>query len=197
MESKTITVCVIVGILGLAAAIAGFAAEATKVKKSQGRVVDDGYERYCEYPSSPAMGFAIGATVALVLARAIITSASGGCCSCCQTIPNLPAFARVCVVISWITTSVAVILFIAGAKLSTQKSLEMEVNGVYYCYTIRPGVFVGAGVMGLVGVLLAIAYYLFYVSAKNGTAKASGVERELEAPPVTDVKKPPVASRKH
>ncbi|CAI9291228.1 unnamed protein product [Lactuca saligna] len=76
-------------------------------------------------------GFAIGATVALVLARTIITSAGGGCCSCCRTIPDLAKLARVCIVISWITSSVAVILFIAGAKLSTQKEVAMDVNGVF------------------------------------------------------------------
>ena len=69
--------------------------------KSQVTVVNNGIEIYCEYPSSPAMGFAIGATVALVLARTIIASASGGCCSCCRTIPDLAKLARVCIVISW------------------------------------------------------------------------------------------------
>nr|KAJ0200959.1 hypothetical protein LSAT_V11C600332120 [Lactuca sativa] len=91
MERKTIYVCVFVGILGIAAAVAGFAAEATRVKVT---VVNNGIEIYCEYPSSPAMGFAIGATVALVLARTIIASASGGCCSCCRTIPDLAKLAR-------------------------------------------------------------------------------------------------------
>lgn len=94
-----------------------------------------------------------------------------------------------------ITSSVAVILFIAGAKLSTQKEVAMDVNGVFYCGTIRPGIFSGAGIMGLVGVLLSIVYYLFYVSALSGSVKTSTVE--LEAPPITDVKKPPVVSRKH
>ncbi|KAL7596837.1 hypothetical protein Lser_V15G30460 [Lactuca serriola] len=140
------------------------------------------------------MGFAIGATVALVLARTIIASASGGCCSCCRTIPDLAKLARVCIVISWITSSVAVILFIAGAKLSTQKEVAMDVNGVFYCGTIRPGIFSGAGIMGLVGVLLSIVYYLFYVSAVSGSVKTSTVE--LEAPPITDVRKPPVSSNK-
>ncbi|KAM0069866.1 hypothetical protein Hdeb2414_s0001g00006601 [Helianthus debilis subsp. tardiflorus] len=58
-------------------------------------------EPKCHYPSSPAMGLAIAATVALLLARTIITSTTGGCCSCCKPLPSMPKFGRVCIVISW------------------------------------------------------------------------------------------------
>lgn len=83
--------------------------------------------------------------------------------------------------------------------------MEKKIDGEYYCYTVRPGIFSGAGIIGLLSVLLALVYYLFYVSATNGTTKKSGVELELEAPPITEGKKPsindgkkqPVPSPKH
>ncbi|KAD2145555.1 hypothetical protein R6Q59_015363 [Mikania micrantha] len=201
MEIKTTTVSVLVAALGIGAAIAGFVAEATKVKRSQLKVVYVGLEPVCEYPSSPAMGLAIAATVALVIARAIITSTTGGCCSCCQPIPKGPKmFARLCIVISWITSSIAVILFLAGAKLSSQKGVERESNGDYYCYTIKPGVFAGAGIIGLVSVLLGLVYYLLYVSGRNGATEKASEDLELEKPSIaqgknltmTDDKKPSV-----
>nr|GEZ46345.1 hypothetical protein CTI12_AA621020 [Tanacetum cinerariifolium] len=136
------------------------------------------------------MGLAIAAVVALVLARAVITSATGGCCSCCKSI-SLSILARICSVISWITSLVAIFLFIQGARLSSQKGVERGIDGEYHCYTVRPGIFLGAGIMGLVSVLLAIVYYLNYVSAKHG---ASEVDLELEVPPTTDGKKPPITN---
>ncbi|GJS36024.1 protein modifying wall lignin-1 [Tanacetum coccineum] len=193
MERKTITVCIILAVLGIAAAIAGFAAESTKVKRSQLTVVYVGYIPNCEHPNSPAMGLAIVAAVAIVLARAVITSATGGCCSCCRSI-SLPILARICIVISWITSLVAIFLFIQGARLSSLKGVEIGIDGEYHCYTVRPGIFLGAGIMGLVSVLLAIVYYLNYVSAKQGATKTSEVDLELEVPPTADGKKPPITN---
>ncbi|KVH91903.1 uncharacterized protein LOC112529556 [Cynara cardunculus var. scolymus] len=193
MEGKTILVSVLLVVLGVAAAVAGFAAESKRVKKNDIKVeYDGGYEPICEYPSSPAMGLALAAAVALALARIIVTSTTGGCCRCCRTIPNLRNIARVCIVISWITSVVAIFLFLGGAKLSSKKGVEIEANGMYYCYTVRPGIFLGAGIMGLVGVLLGLVYYHFYVSAAKGANEKSGVEVELEAPPINDGKKPRV-----
>ncbi|KAI3691728.1 hypothetical protein L6452_31530 [Arctium lappa] len=196
MARKTILVSILLVVLGVAAVVAGFAAEATRVKKSDIKVeYYGGYAPTCEYPSSPAMGLALAATAALVLARIIVTSITGGCCSCCRTI-NLPKLARVCIIVSWITSFVAIVLFLGGAKLSSKKGVEMEADGVYYCYTVRPGIFLGAGIMGLVGVLLALVYYHLYISAANNATETSGVELELEAPPINDVKKPQISDGK-
>ncbi|KAJ0716423.1 putative modifying wall lignin-1/2 [Helianthus annuus] len=148
------------------------------------------YSSECDdYSSSPVVGIAIAAIVALVIARTIITATTGGCCMCCRT-PNISTFARVCIVISWITSSIAVILFIVGAKVSGEKGGEIDVNGVYNCYTLRPGVFRAAGIIGLVSVLLGLVYYLLYVLARSRAAEKSGVDLELEKPPVTDFKEP-------
>lgn len=51
--------------------------------------------------------------------------------------------------------------------------------------------------MALVSVLLALVYYLYYVSAQKDATKTSGVELELEAPPIIDAKKPSVPLQKH
>lgn len=56
----------------------------------------------CEYPSSTlSIGLALAATLALEIARGIITITTGGYCSCFRTIANLPEIARICYVISW------------------------------------------------------------------------------------------------
>ncbi|XP_076886792.1 uncharacterized protein LOC143536755 [Bidens hawaiensis] len=193
MRCKTILVGILVATLGIAVAVAGFAAEATRVKRSQLKLVFDGLEPECEYPSSPAMGLAIAATMALVLARVIITSATVGCCSCCIPTPNGPIFGRVCIVISWITSSIAVILFIAGAKLSSQKDVKTDTDGVYYCYTIKPGVFSAAGIIGLVSVLLGLIYYFLYVLDRSRAAKKPEVDLELEKQQVIDGNKPTIS----
>ncbi|KAL4565588.1 hypothetical protein LXL04_029690 [Taraxacum kok-saghyz] len=130
MESKTIIVCVIVAALGIAAATAGFAAEETKSKNPTLTVVYIGKEPKfeCEYKSSPATGLAMAATVALVIARAFITSASGGCYSCCQTIRNLPRFARICVVISWYVTKATPKLIINLAQQNYSTKLRKMIT---------------------------------------------------------------------
>ena len=91
---------------------------------------------------------------------------------------------------------VAIVLFLGGAKLSGKKGVEMEANGYYYCYTVRPGIFLGASIMGFMGVLLALVYYNLYVSVANGAAKTPGVELELEAPQINDGKKPQISDGK-
>ncbi|KAJ0716417.1 putative modifying wall lignin-1/2 [Helianthus annuus] len=80
-----------------------------------------------------------------------------------------------------ITSFIAVILFIAGAKLSTQHSVEMD-NGWYYCYTVRPGVFSAASIKGFMSVLLGLVCYFLYVLARRRAAE-KGVDLELEKPP--------------
>ncbi|PWA34241.1 hypothetical protein CTI12_AA621020 [Artemisia annua] len=135
MERKTITVCIIVVVLGVAAAIAGFAAESTKVKVKHIATNND---------------------------------------------------------VPMITSFVAIVLFLQGARLSSMRGAERGIDGEYHCYTVRPGIFSGAGIMGLVSVLLAIVYYINYASAKHGAAKTSEVDLELEAPSTMDGKKPPI-----
>ncbi|MFS7888507.1 putative modifying wall lignin-1/2 [Helianthus anomalus] len=190
MEIKTVLVSLVLAALGIAVALAGFAAEALKPKKSQLKVVYHGLDHECDYPSSPVMRIAIAAVVALVIARTIITATTGGCCSCCRPIPSASKFARLCIRISWFMSIVAVILFIVGAILSGEKGVEIDVNDVFYCYTLRPGVFGAAGIIGLVSVLLGLVYYFVYLLARSRAAEKSGVDLELEKPHVTDVKKP-------
>ncbi|KAK1419097.1 hypothetical protein QVD17_28255 [Tagetes erecta] len=189
MECKTIFTGLVVATLGIGAAFAGFAAEATKVKKSQPTVYFDGLEPVCDYPSSPSIGLAIAATVALVIARSIISATTGGCCSCCIHIPNGPKFARVFIVVSWITSSTAVILFLVGVKLSTRNDVDGVIGGVYYCYTVPSGIFVSAGIIGFVSVLFGLVYYFIYALARSRAVERSGVDIELEKPSVADERK--------
>lgn len=83
-----------------------------------------------------------------------------------------------------------------GVKLSSKKGVETMINNVYKCYTVKPGFFSGAGIIGLVSVFLVLVYYLSFVSTQNGAVKESTVDVELEAPPITDGKKSHIISQK-
>ncbi|KAI3828849.1 hypothetical protein L1987_02959 [Smallanthus sonchifolius] len=140
MESKTILISLLVaGTQGSSLRCRSYIWKAIMINMhvvtyawqgSQLKVIYVGFEPVCEYPSSPAMGLAIAATVALVIALAIITSATAVVVRVAilsLTDPNFP--------ISWITSITVVIMFLAGAKLSSLKGVEEDINGVYYCYT--------------------------------------------------------------
>ncbi|KAF5774875.1 putative modifying wall lignin-1/2 [Helianthus annuus] len=155
--------------------------------------INYGLRPFCDYPSSPAVGLAIAGAIALVLARIIITVTTDGCCSCYQRTPNEPICAQFFLIISWITSSIALILFIAGAKLISQNTAKGSINDGYHCYILNPGVFSAAGIVGVVSVLFSLVYYILYVFDQHRAAKKSEVDLELEKPPVTDVKKPTIS----
>ncbi|XP_072963903.1 protein VASCULATURE COMPLEXITY AND CONNECTIVITY-like [Typha angustifolia] len=154
MESHAIRLCAVGGVLGLLSLILGIAAEYTRIKPSEIAV----HFKVCEYPSSPALGLAFTAAVILILAQVLIAIASG-CCGCCRTNTNGPAANRTLTVIlsvlSWIAFAIALILFISGAIVNGSGGRQVSLNS-YHCTYLKPGVFVGASVLALAAVSLAI-----------------------------------------
>lgn len=71
--------------------------------------------------------------------------------------------------------------------------MKRDSDGVYYCYTIKPGVFSAAGIIGLVSVLLGLVYYFLYVWDRSHAAKKPALDLELEKQAVTDGKKPTIS----
>ncbi|XP_035838290.1 uncharacterized protein LOC118485886 [Helianthus annuus] len=195
MERKIVTVTVLQATLGIVVVVAGFAAEATKAKRSQVRLVYYGHVPECHYPSSPAVGLAIAGAVALVLARTIVNSTTADCCLCCQPLPKMPKIGLVCMVITWITYFIAVVLFFVGAQLSLINSVQTDINGALYCYYAMSGLFSAAGIMGLMSVLLGLIYYFLYTLAqRREAAEKLCVGLELKKLTIPDGKKPPTIS---
>ncbi|MFS7924074.1 hypothetical protein Hanom_Chr03g00268361 [Helianthus anomalus] len=79
MKGKVVAMSAIVAVLGIISAVAGFVAEATKVKLSEVRI-----EQFsCVYPSSPALGLGILAAIFALITR-IVLLVLVGCCCCCR-----------------------------------------------------------------------------------------------------------------
>ncbi|URD89931.1 hypothetical protein MUK42_04761 [Musa troglodytarum] len=78
MEKNNVMVCTAVGFLGLL-----FAAEATRIKVFDVQTTKPGA---CTYPRTRALALGLLATVALMIAQAIINTVSG--CMCCTKCPN-------------------------------------------------------------------------------------------------------------
>ncbi|XP_076953226.1 uncharacterized protein LOC143627239 [Bidens hawaiensis] len=168
----------VVLVLGLISVGAGFAAEATRVKGSQMRIVDG----KCVHPSNPVMGLAITAATALILLRVVVRVATGRGYACCRTRPNLPKLIKLCIFLAWLMSFAAVGGFIVGAKNTTKTNLVFT-NGEYGCYVIKPGYFSGAALVALVNLGLSLFYYLVIASSQNVPNKPS--DSEVEAPPVS------------
>ncbi|XVE90491.1 hypothetical protein DITRI_Ditri20bG0081900 [Diplodiscus trichospermus] len=169
MAKKGFIVCG-VAILGIVSAATGFAAEVTRIKASQVKIVSF---RECSYPRSAALGLGLTAAAALLLAQIIINFATG--CICCnrtrRTYNSNWAKALVFYVLSWCTFVIGFILLLAASALNDQHGEESNVyNGYYYCYVVKPGVFAGGAVLAAASVILGILYYLTLNEAKTTTA---------------------------
>ncbi|KAL5568163.1 hypothetical protein UlMin_024738 [Ulmus minor] len=173
MEKKVLLRSCAVGFFGLLSAVAGFGAEATRIKGSQVEFVST---TQCVYPRSPAMAFGLTAAFALMVAQIIINVSTG--CICCKrnTQPHNSNrnLALMCFVISWITFVIAFILLLVGAALNDQHSLDSINSGNYHCYVVKPGVFAGGAILSLASVTLGILCYLTFTSAKNSSTTWGG-----------------------
>ncbi|XVE62233.1 hypothetical protein DITRI_Ditri06bG0101500 [Diplodiscus trichospermus] len=168
MERKSLVLCSIVAFLGVLAAATGFAAEATRIKASEVKVVST---TQCSYPRSPALGLGLTAAAALLIAQIIINSATG--CICCrrtsQTWNSNWTKALIFYVVSWFTFVIAFLLLLTGSALNDQHGEESVYFGNYYCYIVKPGVFAGGAVLAVASIILGILYYLTLNMAKNTT----------------------------
>ncbi|KAL4565587.1 hypothetical protein LXL04_029689 [Taraxacum kok-saghyz] len=182
-------VAAVVLLLGLLSVGAGLAAELTRVKVSEVRIIGD----ECVHPSSPAMALAITAAAALLLLRIVVRVATGRGYACCRTHPNIPKLIRYSIILAWLMSFVAVAQFIAGAKLCSRKDLHLTESGYYECYVLKPGMLSTAAIEALVSLCLTLFYYLVIASTQNVPSKQSA--SEVEAPTVANGSShiPPVA----
>ncbi|KMT16729.1 hypothetical protein BVRB_3g050120 [Beta vulgaris subsp. vulgaris] len=166
LERKSLIICIVVGFLGLLAAVLGFAAEGKRIKASEVSEIQPGL---CSYPRSPAYALGIIAALSLLVAHIVINVASG--CICCRRNPYTSAthwtLSLVCFIMSWFTFVVAFLLLLGGAALNDQHGVENEYFSYYYCYVVKPGVFAVSAALCLASVTLGIFYYLTISSGKE------------------------------
>ncbi|XP_059439172.1 protein MODIFYING WALL LIGNIN-1-like [Corylus avellana] len=173
MDGRVVVTCTVVGLLGLLSAAAGFAAEATRITRSQ--VYDCAL-----YPESPAVALGLIAALSLMIAQIIIT-VSTGCICCCQRRFQFPSdkntrLARV----SWSLFVIAFVLLVVGAVFNDQNTEENMYLSNGKCYVVKPGVFAGGALLSLVCVTLGIISYVTLTSAKNSNNPPAGNPNEGE-----------------
>ncbi|XP_039067584.1 uncharacterized protein LOC120213541 [Hibiscus syriacus] len=165
MDSKGI-ICFIVGLLGLISSGFGFAAEITRVKPSQVKL---DIFRQCEYPQSHALVFSLVSAATLLIAQIIINAATQ--CFCCKrrTAESHMSKSLCFYIISWITFMIAIGLLLTGAKLNERHDDVVVRNGAYYCYVVKPGVFVVGAIMAALSSIFGVFYYQTINSKGEGT----------------------------
>ncbi|GLJ11924.1 hypothetical protein SUGI_0180280 [Cryptomeria japonica] len=166
MRKSDKVVCSVVGLLGMAAAVLGFIAEAQRVRIQEVRVTLTG----CIYPSSFAPVLAITGAVALLLAQVIANSVAGCiCCTCGDRNPpnSHRTIAIICLATSWITFAIAFILLIGGAIVTSTHNEDMTSG--YYCKVVKSGVFASGAVLALATVALTIVYFIKASIAMNSS----------------------------
>ncbi|XP_010694617.2 protein MODIFYING WALL LIGNIN-2 [Beta vulgaris subsp. vulgaris] len=152
MGETNILVYLIVGLLGIAAAALGFAAEGTRIKVSDIRTT----EFSCIYPSTSAN--ILGYIAALLTLIAQVTISAVARCGCCQrnTSNTKSPAAIFFFVVSWVASVIGIILLIAAANLSTRQEY-LDATGL--CYTVKPGVFAAGGGLALVACIFGLWSY--------------------------------------
>ncbi|CAH2072544.1 unnamed protein product [Thlaspi arvense] len=173
MEKRKVVMCGVLSLLGLLSAVTAFAAEATKIKRSQVKVTttSDPLTR-CSYPRSPALDLGFTSAIFLMMAQIIVSVGSG--CLCCRKGPAPSRsnwiIALTCFVVSWFTFVIAFLLLLTGAALNDEHTEESMYAGYYSCYIVKPGVFSTGSLLSLLTVALGIVYYLCLTSSKQNVA---------------------------
>ncbi|KAL1195443.1 Protein DESIGUAL 2 [Cardamine amara subsp. amara] len=172
MERRKVVMCVLLSILGLLSAVTAFAAEATRVKRSQVKFVVSDSTRQCFYSRSPAYNLGFASALFLMMAQIIVSVASG--CLCCRKGPAPSRsnwiIALICFIVSWFTFVTAFLLLLTGAALNAEHTEETVNADTYFCIIVKPGVFSTGAVLSLVTITLGIVYYLCLNSNKPNVA---------------------------
>ncbi|VVB14887.1 unnamed protein product [Arabis nemorensis] len=172
MERRKVVMCCVLSVLGLLSAATAFAAEATKVKRSQVKFTTSDSLKQCSYSRSPAFDLGFTSALFLMMAQIIVSVASG--CLCCRKGPPPSRsnwiIAVICFVVSWFTFVIAFLVLLTGAALNDEHSEQTMYAGNYFCYVVKPGVFSIGSVLSLVTIALGIVYYLCLTSSKHNVA---------------------------
>ncbi|XP_009121409.1 uncharacterized protein LOC103846265 [Brassica rapa] len=175
MEKRKVVMCGVLSLLGLLSAVTAFAAEATRIKKSQVKVTTlDGFTR-CSYNRSPAYNLGFASAIFLMMAQIIASVGSG--CFCCRKGPaptrSKWILALVSFIVSWFTFVLAFLVLLTGASLNDEHIQETKTADHYLCYIVKPGVFFIGSIISLFTVGLGIVYYLCLNSVKQNVAAAT------------------------
>ncbi|TVU19515.1 hypothetical protein EJB05_35666, partial [Eragrostis curvula] len=177
MRTGEIVLSAAVGLLGVACAVLGFIAEATKLTPDD----IDVSRSDCAYPAKSAFALSLCALLLLVVSQ-IIASAAGGCCGCCRPRTSASETKRVvgiiASVLSWIAALIAGASYLQGAVLNAPVTRDVNYDG---CYYLKRGVFTRAVVLSLIAAALGITPYIMLTRspalvATPTTAAVAGTE---------------------
>ncbi|CAH8358693.1 unnamed protein product [Eruca vesicaria subsp. sativa] len=175
MEKRKMVMCGVLSLLGLLSAVTAFAAEATRVKKSQVTVTKVDSVARCSYNRSPAYNLSFASAIFLMMAQIIASVGSG--CFCCRKGPSPTRtkwiLALVSFIVSWFTFVLAFLVLLTGASLNDEHFEETTNATSYFCYVVRPGVFCIGALISLFTVGLGIVYYLCLNSVKQNVSAAT------------------------
>ncbi|EOA21543.1 hypothetical protein CARUB_v10001950mg [Capsella rubella] len=170
MERRKVVMCGVLSLLGLLSAVTAFAAEITRIKRSQVKVtIGTDSLKKCTYPRSPAFDLGFTSALFLLMAQIIVSVSSG--CFCCRKGPAPSRshwiIALICFVVSWFTFVIAFLVLLSGAALNDEHTEESVEGSLYFCYIAKPGVFSIGAILSLVTISLGIVYYLCLSSSKQ------------------------------
>ncbi|KAJ0243686.1 Uncharacterized protein HA466_0197080 [Hirschfeldia incana] len=172
MEKRKVVMCGVLSLLGLLSAVTAFAAEATRIKKSQVTVTTSDSYTQCSYNRSPAYNLGFASAIFLMMAQIISSVGSG--CFCCRKGPSPTRtkwiLALVSFIVSWFTFVIAFLVLLTGASLNGEHIQETKTADHYFCYIVRAGVFSIGAILSLFTVGLGIVYYLCLNSVKQNVA---------------------------
>ncbi|KAL9327279.1 hypothetical protein ACSQ67_007924 [Phaseolus vulgaris] len=110
--------------------------------------------KLCYLPTSKAFGLGIAALVSVFLAQIIGNSILLKYCSCRRKSKSqykIPAFAKVLVLISWLSFGFATILLITGTSMNRKQPYRVGwLDGE--CYVVKEGTYAGSAILVLVTV---------------------------------------------
>ncbi|PPD78326.1 hypothetical protein GOBAR_DD24753 [Gossypium barbadense] len=167
MDKKGI-ICLVVILLGTISAITGFAAEATRVKRSQVHL--DAFGE-CTYPKSPSHVLGLTSALMLLIGKMILNF-STGCLCCKRRTGQSQKCALIFYIIYWITSILALTLLLKAAAFQAQHKEATVMNGWEYCSLVRPGLFACGAVLAVISLVFGILYYLTLNSKGKEAAKA-------------------------
>lgn len=162
-----------VGFLGLLAVLLGVVAEVKRVKIGDIGETDSGL---CLYHTSPSEALGIVSALALFVAEVIVNAAAGYLSCCCRGLYRSSckkAIAIICLVISWITFSLASIILMVGAVQSGQYTTSTGDSGTICCTYVKTGIFAVGAVLAIPSVICGIIYYILASEVKNSIKEGS------------------------
>ncbi|GJM88692.1 hypothetical protein PR202_ga04786 [Eleusine coracana subsp. coracana] len=176
MDAGVIVLSIVVGLFGVASAVLGFIAEATKLTPHD---IDIVYGGTCDYPPNAAFVLSLIA-VPLLAVEQIIVSVANGCCGCCRPQHGASESKRVIgiisAVLSWIAALLAGGFYLNGAVWNA----PISGRGETWCRLLKDGYFRLPALLSLAATALGILSYIML------RAQAPAAPALLQQPPARE-----------